>query len=71
MAIKIIDKASIEDDDDEIRIQREVEIMKKVRHPNIVYLYEIIETADHVFIITEFAEQGELFRVMTSEVRLK
>lgn len=71
VAIKIIDKNSIEDEDDEIRIQREVDIMKKVRHPNIVYLYEIIETADHVFIINEFAEQGELFRVMTNEVRLK
>ena len=58
MAIKIIDKSSIEDEDDEIRIQREVDIMKKVRHPNIVYLYEIIETADFVFIINEFAEQG-------------
>lgn len=55
VAIKIIDKNSIEDEDDEIRIQREVDIMKKVRHPNIVYLYEIIETADHVFIINEFA----------------
>lgn len=71
VAIKIIDKSSIEDEDDEIRIQREVDIMKKVRHPNIVYLYEIIETADHVFIINEFAEQGELFRVMANEVRLK
>lgn len=71
VAIKIIDKKSIEDEDDEIRIQREVEIMKKVRHPNIIYLYEIIETAEHVYIITEFAEQGELFRVMTTEVRLK
>lgn len=45
--------------------------MKKVRHPNIVYLYEIIETAEHVYIITEYAEQGELFRVMTTEIRLK
>jgi serine/threonine protein kinase len=32
--------------------------MKKVRHPNIVYLYEIIETSDYVYIINEFAEQG-------------
>lgn len=40
--------------------------MKKVRHPNIVYLYEIIETEDFVFIVSEFAEQGELFRVMTT-----
>jgi serine/threonine protein kinase len=45
--------------------------MKKVRHPNIVYLYEIIETEDFVFIVSEFAEQGELFRVMTTEVKLK
>ena len=41
------------------------------RHPNIIHLYEIIVTADHFFIVTEFAEQGELFRVMNSEVRIK
>lgn len=38
--------------------------MKKVRHPNIVYLYQIIETTDSVYIVTEYAEQGELYKVM-------
>lgn len=45
--------------------------MKMVRHPNIVYLYEIIETDEHIYLVLEFAEQGELFRVMAQEVRLK
>lgn len=39
MAIKIIDKRSFKDEDDRERVEREVEIMKIVRHPNIVQFY--------------------------------
>jgi len=40
--------------------------MKKVRHPNIIYLYEIIETTEFIYLIMEYAEQGELFHVMSN-----
>ena len=44
--------------------------MRVLRHPNIIQLYEIIETDEHIFLITEFAEQGELFKLMSEEMRL-
>ena len=51
VAVKIIDKNTIEDEDDKERIIREVEIMKTVRHPNIIHLYEIIETDSKIFLV--------------------
>ena len=58
VAIKIIDKNSIEDEDDKARINREVDILRRSRHPNIIHLYEIIETSDMIYIIMEFSEKG-------------
>ena len=40
---------------------REIHILKIVRHPNIVQLYEIIETSKQLFLIMEYASGGELF----------
>lgn len=44
VAIKILEKKKIKDVNDVERVQREIHILKIVRHPNIVQLYEIIET---------------------------
>jgi 5'-AMP-activated protein kinase catalytic alpha subunit len=70
VAIKIIDKSTLKDEDDWQRVMREVEIMKAVRHPNIIQFYEMIETKESLFLVVEYAENGELFKLMTEEVRL-
>ena len=44
VAIKILDKDKIVDVSDVERVAREIHILKIVWHPNIVQLYEIIET---------------------------
>ena len=41
VAIKILEKARIKDRKDIDRISREIKILKKVRHPNIIQLYEV------------------------------
>jgi len=45
VAIKILEKEKIKDQSDVTRVMREIHILKVVRHPNIVQLYEIIETS--------------------------
>ena len=46
------------------RISREIKILKQVHHPNVVQLYEIIETEDDLYLVMEFAQSGELFEVI-------
>lgn len=43
------------------RVEREIHILKIVRHPSVVQLYEIIETQKKLYLVMEFAPNGELF----------
>ena len=61
VAIKILEKKKLLEYEDIIRIQREIKILKKVRHPNIIHLYSVLQTEENIFIITEYAEGIELF----------
>ena len=61
VAIKILEKARIKDRKDIARISREIKILKKVRHPNVIQLYEIIETETELYLIMEYCVNGELF----------
>lgn len=40
---------------------KEVEILKELDHPNVVKIYEYFEDTQHIFIIMEYLEGGELF----------
>lgn len=70
VAIKILEKAKIKDAADIERVTREIHILKLIRHPNIIQLYEIIETSHKLFLIMEFASGGELFDYIVKKSRL-
>lgn len=70
MAVKILEKEKINDQKDVERITREIKILKKVRHPNVIQLYEIIETEKELFMIMEHANGGELFDYIVRHTRL-
>ena len=58
VAIKIIDKAKVEDMQD---IQREIEIMNMVDHPNVINLFEIFDEPKKMNLVLELVTGGELF----------
>ena len=59
----------VEDVDVE-RVTREIKILKMARHPNIIQLYEIIETPRQLYLITEYVPGGELFDYIVKHHRL-
>eukprot|EP00826_Nyctotherus_ovalis_P053888 TRINITY_DN7033_c0_g1_i3.p1 TRINITY_DN7033_c0_g1~~TRINITY_DN7033_c0_g1_i3.p1 ORF type:complete len:608 (+),score=134.11 TRINITY_DN7033_c0_g1_i3:179-2002(+) len=61
VAIKILEKKCILKKNDFIRVLREISLLKAMRHPHIVQLYEIIETPKQLYLIMEYATHGELF----------
>ena len=65
-----MEKSRIKDKKDIERISREIKILKKVRHPNVIQLYEIIETESELFLIMEYCQNGELFDYIVSHQRL-
>merc|ERR1719453_1298635 len=57
-AVKIIDKSKVEDMGD---IEREVEIMQKVKHPNIIQLFDVFDQPKKMTLVLELVTGGELF----------
>lgn len=53
------------------RVAREIHILKMIRHPNIIQLYEIIETPKQLYLIMEYASGGELFDYIVKYTKLK
>ncbi|XP_040334243.1 MAP/microtubule affinity-regulating kinase 3 isoform X3 [Herpailurus yagouaroundi] len=50
---------------------REVRIMKILNHPNIVKLFEVIETDKTLYLIMEYASGGEVFDYLVAHGRMK
>lgn len=69
VAIKIIDKTRLDSSDLE-KLNREVQIMKLLNHPHIIKLYQVMETKDMLYIVTEYAKNGEMFDYLASNGRL-
>lgn len=67
VAIKILDKERIKDENDIERISREIHILKALRHPNIAQLYETITSERHIYIIMEYIEGRDLFQYIYSK----
>ena len=54
VAIKILEKDKIKDQSDVERVTREIHILKIVRHPNVIQLYEVSRLAiSNVFPIVD------------------
>lgn len=70
IAIKILEKSRIKKQDDLRRIRREIDILNKVNHPNIIQLYEIIETNKYFFFVMEYAKVGEQSNFIEKKNRL-
>ncbi|KAF9508795.1 hypothetical protein BS47DRAFT_1350040 [Hydnum rufescens UP504] len=43
------------------KVEREIEVLRTIKHPNIVRLYDVIETDKYIGIVLEYASGGELF----------
>uniref|UniRef100_A0A672PE86 MAP/microtubule affinity-regulating kinase 3 n=1 Tax=Sinocyclocheilus grahami TaxID=75366 RepID=A0A672PE86_SINGR len=70
VAIKIIDKTQLNQTSLQ-KLFREVRIMKTLHHPNIVQLFEVIETEKTLYLVMEYASGGEVFDYLVSHGRMK
>uniref|UniRef100_A0A8C9TVT0 non-specific serine/threonine protein kinase n=1 Tax=Scleropages formosus TaxID=113540 RepID=A0A8C9TVT0_SCLFO len=69
VAIKIIDKTQLDSVNLE-KIYREVKIMKMLDHPHIIKLYQVMETKNMLYLVTEYAKNGEIFDYLAGHGRL-
>jgi calcium-dependent protein kinase len=60
-AMKKIKKSNSTSSQDEDEVLNEINILKKLDHPNIVKIFEFYNTKDAYYLITEFCQEGELY----------
>ena len=61
LAVKIVPKCSLEAKA-ELRLIREINILRIVNHPNLLHLIDLLEDPDYVYIVTKFVQGGTLFQ---------
>lgn len=61
VAVKLIRRGNIDTSVRMSKVEREIEVLRSLKHPNIVRLYDVIETDKYIGIILEYASGGELF----------
>uniref|UniRef100_UPI0037E968C7 serine/threonine-protein kinase MARK1 n=1 Tax=Semicossyphus pulcher TaxID=241346 RepID=UPI0037E968C7 len=70
VAVKIIDKTQLNPTSLQ-KLFREVSVMKILNHPNIVKLFEVIETEKTLYLVMEYASGGEVFDYLVAHGRMK
>ena len=61
VAFKVLNKHKIRQQGMQEKVKREVKAMKKLQHPHIVCLYQVIDTHSDIFLVLELATGGDLY----------
>uniref|UniRef100_A0A0G4HAB5 Calcium-dependent protein kinase 1 n=1 Tax=Chromera velia CCMP2878 TaxID=1169474 RepID=A0A0G4HAB5_9ALVE len=69
-AIKTIDKRTVEKGDEKEKLFAEVQVLRKLDHPNIMKLFEFYEDSKYYHLVMELYTGGELFDKIIKENRL-
>jgi serine/threonine protein kinase len=65
VAVKIVDKTKLANPREQVSMAREITIMKLLRHPNILRLYDVHENSEKIFLVLELYEGGDLYGHLT------
>ncbi|RYY33923.1 hypothetical protein EON62_03760, partial [archaeon] len=71
VAVKILEKSRIREVADAQRVAREIKILKRARHPNVIQLFEVIDTPRQILLVMEHCDSGELFDYIVRHQRLR
>ncbi|XP_067044309.1 uncharacterized protein [Acropora muricata] len=70
VAIKVINKRRAPKDFLRKFLPREVHLMHRLKHPNVIRLHEVVETSTKVYIVLQLASQGDLLEFINSHPML-
>jgi serine/threonine protein kinase len=70
VAVKVIEKSSLQIDSIRTRFVRELNIIKQMDHPFIAKLYEVLEDEQRMYLVQELAERGSLLKFVNTHGRL-
>jgi serine/threonine protein kinase len=71
VALKSLNKAILNNQDQKIKLFKEVNLLLKLRHTHVVKIFETIETEKNVVIVMELCAGGDLLNYVRRKRRLK
>jgi calcium-dependent protein kinase len=66
-AMRIIKKELIEVREEETLLFKELALLRTLDHPNIIKLYEFYRDDKYYYLLSEYCEEGELFKIIKKE----
>jgi len=69
VAIKIVDKTRM-DPENLKKVKREIDILRKLDHPHIIKLYQVMHSEKALYLVTEYAPGGEVFDQLLSNGKM-
>jgi len=70
VAIKVFNKDAVRQSGMAGKVKTEVDVMRRVHHPNVVRLHEVMATRSRIYFVMEYAAGGELFARLAQSARL-
>lgn len=71
VAVKVISKKKlINNGEFAANIEREISILRRLHHPNIIDLFEVLASKSKIYFVVEFAEAGELYEEVAKKEKL-
>jgi 5'-AMP-activated protein kinase, catalytic alpha subunit len=71
VAVKVLEKSRICEKADVTRVAREIKILKRNLHHNVIQLFEVLDTPATIYLIMENADRGELFDYIVAHQRVE
>ena len=69
VAVKILDKKIVKENETK-EIQREINILKKLNHPNIIKLHKVLLNERYFYLVMDYIDGDDLFHYVTKKKRL-
>ncbi len=72
VAIKIVKKSMLKASGKKLfkKLKQEIGLMKKLDHPNVVSLIDVIKTRDAICMVMEYCSKGEYFDLISRQERV-
>ena len=70
VAIKILEKKRIVTKEESERVKREIEVVGKINHLNVINIKKIFEDTEKIYLIMEFCEKGDLYNYIVKKDKL-
>ncbi len=71
VAIKILHRQKLADQDMADKVRREIKILKMFTHPHVIRLHEVVYTSTDIYMVMENVSGGELFDYIVTKGRVR